>query len=58
MEKVRYSVELPLVGNPGQYFTVCRADTPEGAAEVVRIILSQRDAEVNEICVRVVKQLQ
>jgi hypothetical protein len=44
-----YEVQLPLIGSPNVYFPVCRALTADGAAEVVRILLAQRDPDVSEV---------
>jgi hypothetical protein len=50
----RYEICIPLIGQQGQYFVVCSAQSPDSAAEVVRIILAQRDPRVSEVTVRVV----
>lgn len=45
-----YEIRMPLAGRPGEYFTVCTAITVDGAIEVVRAILTQKDRGTTEIC--------
>ena len=49
----QYEIQLPVTGRSGEYWTVVRAETPEGAAECVRVILAQHDPEIREVTVRV-----
>jgi hypothetical protein len=39
MDKYVYCVELPLAGREPAVFELCKADTPERACEVVRMLL-------------------
>lgn len=52
-DKHEYVVLLPLPGHPDGWYAVARAVTPDGAAEVVRVLLAQRAREHTEILVRV-----
>ena len=51
--KYTYAVQVPLLGHPDPWYTVARATTPEGAAEVVRVLLLHRDSLVAAVQVRV-----
>jgi hypothetical protein len=53
-----YYVERPLNREPDQWFTVVRAETPEGAGEVVRILLAQHDGEITLVRVRAIQVMQ
>ena len=35
-----WAIELPLQGMADQWWEICRATTPEAAAEVVRVLLT------------------
>lgn len=48
-ELIEYHVQLPLIGHPDGWFTAGRALTPEGAGEIVRILLLYRSSEVSQI---------
>lgn len=59
-----YYVKIPLIGcTPEQligrtgYFTVARAVTPEGAAEVVRALLSNPAIEWDHVAVEVRREI-
>lgn len=45
-------IELPLLGFPDQWREVCRPQTPEAVAEVVRILLAAGLAEPGQLRVR------
>jgi hypothetical protein len=53
-----YFVERFVEGTVDEWRTVVRAQTPEGAGEVCRILLAQRDPEIRVIRVRVMEMLQ
>ena len=46
-----YAVRVPLVGQPDGMYTLVRADTPEGVAEVVRVLFACNDPELTQVCV-------
>ena len=48
-----YYVLMPLEDNPIGHYTAARALTPEGAAEVIRILLANLPPKCPEIVVRV-----
>lgn len=52
-----YDIQCPLEGRPGEYYTVVRALSPEGAADCVRVILQQRDRRLTEVKVVVGVQI-
>lgn len=51
--KQDYVVQVPLTGSTDQWFDVARAVTPEGAAELVRVLLTHRSPDVNIVRVEV-----
>lgn len=44
-DKLEYHVQIQLPGQPDQWFTVARATTPEGAGEIVRVLLSHASSD-------------
>jgi hypothetical protein len=52
-KRVYYHVQIPVVGWPQEFFTVARAATPAGAAEVVRALLENMATEHATIRVEV-----
>lgn len=48
-DNVEYIVQLPLIGHQDDWFDVVRALTPDGAAEVVRILLQYRTPDASTI---------
>lgn len=51
MEDPRYSIEVPIHGL-GQY-TLCKCDTPDTAAEVIKLLLAQKARAYDWITVRI-----
>lgn len=51
--RYRWAIKLPMTDRD-DYWTVCRCDTPEGVAELIRMLLSSGDEDVQ--IVRVERQ--